>query len=95
MNKDSCGNSTTRVGSHKQKRSEHWFDRERSTKADSKDGWFPMEDNEQKRRSGGAPQKVFAMLGRSKDEQRIDEAIEEDGTGVDLEKGASVSHGGR
>ena len=41
----------------------------------------------------GAPQKVFAVLGRTKDEQRVDEAVEDAGTGLDLEKGPSISHG--
>lgn len=93
MNKPSYDDSTTKFGSNRPKRSEHWFDHERSTQADSGDGWYPMEDNEQKDRSGGAPQKVFAMMGRTRDEQMVDEAIEEDGTGVDFEKGPSISHG--
>ena len=88
------GDSTTKVGSNKYKKSPHWFDHEQSTQSGSSRDWFPMQDREsQDDDKQGRSRKIFTMLGRTKDEKRVDKAVEDDGTGLDLETGMSVSRG--
>ena len=87
--------STTKVGSNKYKKSPHWFDHEQSTQSDSSHAIGSQCRTESLRTMTRKEdlRRVFAMLGRTKDEQRVDKAVEDDGTGLDLEKGMSVSHG--